>query len=124
MAKLEKPGGNVVYKVLTPAQWTEAESQGEFLGADIDQTDGYIHFSSASQVRETVAKHFDGEMCLVLVGVDAERLGDDLRWESSRGGNLFPHLYDKLSLDCVVSVDDLPIGKNGQHIFPDEFDKA
>jgi len=109
---------NVIFKVLSSLQWAEAEKQGEFLGAEIDLTDGYIHFSTADQVRETVAKHFAGQTDLMLIGVDADQLGEALKWEPSRGGDLFPHLYASLSLDSVVSVDELPIGKEGDHIFP------
>lgn len=109
---------NVIFKVLSSQQWAEAEKQGEFLGAEIDLTDGYIHFSTADQVRETVAKHFAGQTDLMLIGVDADQLGEALKWEPSRGGDLFPHLYASLSLDSVVSVDELPIGKEGDHIFP------
>ena len=110
----------LIYKVVTADQWAAAEQQGEFRGAAIDLQDGYIHFSTATQVRETVSKHFAGQLDLVLVGIDPVKLGDDLRWEPSRGGALFPHLYANLSLDDVVSVDDLPIGKDGSHLYPSE----
>ena len=110
---------SVIFKVLTADQWAIAEDQGEFHGAAIDLSDGYIHFSSPEQVRETVEKHFAGQADLLLIGVDPSKLGDDLKWEPSRGGALFPHLYSPLKLDCVVSVDELKLGKDGQHIFPD-----
>ena len=108
----------MIYKVLHADQWAIAVDQGEFVGAGVDLEDGFIHFSTAAQVRETVAKFFAGQLDLLLVGVDPEKLGDDLRWEPSRGGELFPHLYGHLLLDCVASVDDLPMGKDGKHIFP------
>jgi uncharacterized protein (DUF952 family) len=109
-----------MYKVVTADQWATAQQQGEFHGAAIDLQDGYIHFSTAAQVRETVSKHFAGRMNLLLVGIDAETLGDELRWEPSRGGELFPHLYANLPLTNVVSINDLPIGNDGLHIFPDD----
>ena len=111
---------NVIYKVLTADQWEAAEAQGVFQGAGIDIADGYIHFSTAAQVRETVARHFDGQLNLQLIGVDSQQLGDALKWEPSRGGDLFPHLYRSLELESVVSVDELPLGKNGRHLFPDD----
>ena len=113
------PTSKVIYKVLSSEQWADAEKQGKFLGAAVDLEDGYIHFSTAAQVEETVAKHFAGQSDLILLGVAPEKL-DDLRWEPSRGGDLFPHLYGVLSLDAVCSVSELPLGKNGQHIFPND----
>ena len=110
---------SVIFKVLSSDQWSIAQDQGEFHGAAIDLSDGYIHFSTPEQVRETVEKHFAGQADLVLVGVDPDKLGDDLKWEPSRGGALFPHLYSTLALDCVVSVDELKLGEDGRHIFPD-----
>ncbi len=113
-----KQPDSVIFKVLSADQWAIAEDQGEFLGAAIDLSDGYIHFSTPEQVRETVEKHFAGQADLLLIGVDSEKLGDDLKWEPSRGGALFPHLYGTLKLDCVVSVDELKLGKDGKHVFP------
>ena len=110
----------LIYKVVDADQWSAAQQQGEFRGAAIDLQDGYIHFSTATQVPETVSKHFAGQPNLLLVGVDPQKLGDALRWERSRGGELFPHLYANLSLNHVVSVTDLPIGKDGDHLFPDD----
>jgi len=114
-----KQSDPVIFKVLSADQWAIAEDQGEFRGAAIDLSDGYIHFSTPEQVGETVAKHFAGQADLLLVAVDPSKLGDDLKWEPSRGGALFPHLYSPLKLDCVVSVDVLKLGKDGQHIFPE-----
>jgi uncharacterized protein (DUF952 family) len=116
---MERPTGSIIFKIATSAQWAEAESAGVFQGAPVDLTDGYIHFSTAAQVVETVQKHFAGQLDLLLIAIDPEKLGDDLKWEPSRGGALFPHLYGELDLDCVVFVEDLPIGKDGNHIFPD-----
>jgi uncharacterized protein (DUF952 family) len=112
--------GRVIYKIVTADQWSSAEQQGEFLGAAIDLQDGYIHFSTGDQVKETVEKHFQGQLDLLIVAVDVGRLGHSLKWEPSRGGDLFPHLYGKLSLDAVISVDDLPLGKGGAFIYPAE----
>jgi uncharacterized protein (DUF952 family) len=109
----------LIYKICSEALWREAEGAGVFLGAPIDQADGYIHFSTAAQAPETAARHFAGQGGLVLVAVDAEALGDALRYEPSRGGDLFPHLYAPLRLDAVRWVRPLPLGPDGRHVFPD-----
>lgn len=95
-----------------------AVTAGEFVGAGIDLTDGYIHFSAAHQVVKTAAKYFSGQTDLVLVSVVPAKLGDDLRWEPSRDGDLFPHLYAKLQLQNVDSVCELPVDDLGNHVFP------
>ncbi|WP_349359818.1 DUF952 domain-containing protein [Stappia sp.] len=110
----------LIYKISPAADWRAAEQVGRFTGAPVDLADGYIHFSTADQARETAAKHFKGQGDLVLVAVEADRLGDALRWEPSRGGALFPHLYAELSMDAVVWVKDLPLGPDGAHVFPEE----
>lgn len=115
----EQAIGKVIYKIVTPAQWAIAESNGEFHGAPIDLKDGYIHFSTPQQVRETVEKHFQGQAQLLIVSVDADQLGDELKWEPSRGGDLFPHLYGCLAMASVISVEELPLGECGKHIFPE-----
>jgi len=107
-----------VYKICPASRWREAERVGIFRGSDVDLRDGFIHFSSAAQVAETAAKHFTGEADLLLVRVDAARLGDRLKWEPSRGGALFPHLYGDLDLKAVTQVDSLPLGPDGRHRFP------
>jgi uncharacterized protein (DUF952 family) len=84
----------------------------------VDLADGYIHFSTAAQARETAAKHFAGQADLVLVAVDAGALGTALRWEPSRGGQLFPHLYAELPMAAVRWVKPLPLGPDGVHVFP------
>jgi uncharacterized protein (DUF952 family) len=109
----------LIYKIATRKQWDEAEAAGAFLGAPIDLHDGYIHFSSADQMRETAARHFAGQSDLVLAAVNASALGDTLIYEVSRGGALFPHLYAPLDLKHVRWVKDLPIDAHGKHIFPD-----
>jgi uncharacterized protein (DUF952 family) len=108
-----------IYKICPASEWHEAERAGVYLGAPIDREDGYIHFSTADQVAETAAKHFSGVPDLVLVAVDAEALGPMLKWEPSRGGALFPHLYRSLPLSAVLWVTPLPLGPGGRHVFPD-----
>ena len=107
-----------VYKICPAARWREAERVATFRGSDVDIRDGVIHFSTAEQVAETAAKHFAGQRDLVLVRVDAAKLGDRLKWEPSRGGALFPHLYGDLDLKAVTQVDSLPLGPDGLHKFP------
>ena len=108
----------LIYKISSGDAWRRAVEVGEFTGAPIDMQDGYIHFSTAGQVVETASKHFTGLDDLILVAVEAERLGAALKWEPSRGGALFPHLYASLPLDAVYSVEPLPLGPDGQHVFP------
>lgn len=108
-----------IYKICPEGLWREAEEAGVFNGAAIDLSDGYIHFSTAEQARETAAKHFAGQSGLVLVAIDAAKLGDGLKYEVSRGGALFPHLYAALDLSAVRWVKPLPLGVSGAHEFPD-----
>jgi uncharacterized protein (DUF952 family) len=108
---------SLIYKIVPAALWRAAEALAEFDGAPVDQADGFIHFSTAAQVRDTAAKHFTGRRDLLLVTVEAERLGDALKWEPSRGGDLFPHLYGKLQLADVLRVDALPLRDDGMHDF-------
>ncbi|WP_294642300.1 DUF952 domain-containing protein [uncultured Aureimonas sp.] len=108
----------LIFKLSPRSDWLEAEAAGRFTGAPVDREDGYIHFSTAEQVRETAAKHFAGQSSLIVAAVDPARLGPALKWEPSRGGALFPHLYGELSMDAVVYVADLPLGPDGQHVFP------
>ena len=107
-----------IYKVVPAALWREAQGEGVFRGAPVDIADGFIHFSTAAQVEETAAKHFAGQNDLLLVIVDAARLGTALKWEPSRGGALFPHLYGDLSLSDVALVEPLPLAPDGRHKFP------
>jgi uncharacterized protein (DUF952 family) len=108
----------LIYKICPAALWRAAEQAGVFTGAAVDIADGYIHFSTAGQAAETAAKHFAGEPDLLLVSVDTAKLGDALRWEPSRGGALFPHLYAPLMLSAVVAVTPLPLSPDGRHVFP------
>ena len=107
-----------IYKIVPASLWREAEREGVFRGAPVDLADGYIHFSTAEQVEETAAKHFAGQRELLLVRIDCKRLGDALKWEPSRGGALFPHLYAELSLSDIAEVVPLPLGPDGRHRFP------
>jgi uncharacterized protein (DUF952 family) len=107
-----------LYKICPAALWRDAERAGAFRGSEVDRRDNFIHFSTAAQVIETAAKHFAGQSDLLLISVDASRLGSALKWEPSRGGALFPHLYGPLSLKAVKRVDRLPLGPDGGHVFP------
>lgn len=109
----------IIYKVFREPEWAELVQNGETDGAPIDLADGYIHFSKAQQLRETVEKHFAGSPTLVLLAVDTETLGAAIKWEVARGGSKFPHLYRKLRRSDVVSHVLLPVGENG-HAFPDD----
>ena len=108
----------LIYKILSAAEWQAAEHAGVFKGAGIDIDDGFIHFSTAEQAAETAAKHFAGQPGLVLVAVDVERLGAALKWEVSRGGQLFPHLYASLAPRDVAWVKPLSLDASGKHSFP------
>lgn len=107
-----------LYKICPAELWQEAERVGAFLGSEVDRRDNFIHFSTAAQVAETAAKHFAGQSDLLLISVDARKLGNALKWEPSRGGALFPHLYGPLTLEAVKHVDPLPLGPDGGHVFP------
>ncbi|MCC5999755.1 MAG: DUF952 domain-containing protein [Pararhodobacter sp.] len=108
----------LVYKIFRRSEWDQFMAQGDSLGAPVDLADGYIHLSTAAQVTGTAARHFAGEGDLVLLALDADALGAALRWEPSRGGQLFPHLYRALRVDDVVWDKSLPLGVSG-HIFPE-----
>jgi uncharacterized protein (DUF952 family) len=107
-----------IYKISTAALWREAEARGVFTGAPIDAQDGFIHFSTAAQAMETARRHFVGQGDLLIIAIDAEKLGDALKYEVSRGGDLFPHLYAPLDLGAVRWVKPLPLGADG-HVFPE-----
>lgn len=111
--------GTIIYKICDAALWREAERIQLFRGAAIDAQDGYIHFSGADQVADTAATHFAGVADLVLVAVDAQALGAALKWEPSRAGALFPHLYGVMPLSAVRWVKPLPIAADGRHVFPE-----
>ncbi|WP_083098329.1 DUF952 domain-containing protein [Pseudophaeobacter leonis] len=108
-----------IYKILRADEWSALQSQGEALGAPIDLSDGFIHFSTATQAAETAAKHFAGAEGLWLLALDGAALGEALKWEVSRGGAEFPHLYRKMLLSEVLWSKPLPLVA-GAHQFPDE----
>jgi uncharacterized protein (DUF952 family) len=109
----------LVYKLVPRPAWQQAEALGRFTGSAVDVADGFIHLSTAAQVEETAARHFAGAPDLLLVAVATADVSDRLRWEPSRGGALFPHLYGDLPLDAVRAVTALPVGANGRHEFPE-----
>lgn len=108
----------LIYKICTQEEWRDAERQGQFEGSAVDKADGFIHFSTAAQAEETARKHFVGQTDLVLVTVDTEKLTSELKWEESRGGALFPHLYMPLDVGAVDAVQPLPLGEDSTHVFP------
>jgi len=109
----------IIYKICPASAWREAERQGVYRGSADDARDGYIHFSTASQVAGTARKHFFGQTGLFLVAVDADALGEALRWEPSRNDELFPHLYGELDLGAVTAIHDLRARADGSHVVPE-----
>lgn len=107
-----------IYKICPAEEWAAAEQSGAFAGSAVDLADGFIHFSTAAQAVETARRHFAGQDGLVLVAVDAAKLGPELKWEPSRGGDLFPHLYGPLPASAARSVSPLPLSEDG-HVFPE-----
>lgn len=105
------------YKILRASEWVDLAARGRFAGSLVDLRDGYIHLSTADQAQETAERHFAGEEGLVLLTLDTTRLDPMLRWEPSRGGALFPHLYRDLAIEDVIFYQDLPL-KGGRHVFP------
>jgi uncharacterized protein (DUF952 family) len=105
----------LIYKICPAPLWCAAEAEGRFDGAPVDLADGYIHFSTAAQLTETAAKHFAGQDGLLIVAVDEERLGPALRYEPSRGGALFPHLYAPLDPRAARWIAPLPLRADGSH---------
>lgn len=111
-----------IYHICRREEWHAAEARGVHSGSSQDQADGFIHFSGKQQVVASAAKHRAGQAGLVLLSVDPVALGAALKWEASRGGALFPHLYGDLPVSAVVQVDDLPLEEDGHHRFPPAFD--
>jgi uncharacterized protein (DUF952 family) len=109
---------SLIYHVCKTAEWRAAQATGAYPGSSQDKADGFIHFSNGVQVRESVAKHRAGQDGLTILEVAAERLGPALKWEPSRGGQLFPHLYGALPVAAVVRSAPLPLGADGAHVFP------
>lgn len=115
---LHSTAGMWVFKILRAAEWAELQSAGESAGAPVDVSDGFIHFSTAAQVAETLAKHFAGEGDLTLLRLESEAAGDALKWEPSRGGDLFPHLYGPLALRDVHACGAITWHEMG-HVLPE-----
>ena len=109
----------LIYKIFRADEWAALQAAGETQGAPIDVADGYVHFSTATQAAETAAKHFAGAKGLTLLACDADAMGDDLKWEVSRGGAEFPHLYRNIRMSDVVWSKPLPLA-DGLHRFPEE----
>ena len=110
--------GDIIYHMCRKDEWAAAQATGFYGGSSQDQADGFIHFSNKDQIVKSAAKHRTGQKGLLLISVDADDLGDALRWEASRGGQLFPHLYGDLAVEAVAKAEDLPLGPDGKHIFP------
>lgn len=108
----------VAYKILTGEQFQQLLADGVFIGAPIDKADGYIHMSTAAQAQETLEKHFGGQTGLVLAAVDLNLLGDAVKWEVSRGGALFPHIYAELPLAAVIAHGPVVYDTEGKLTFP------
>jgi len=108
----------MIYHICRREEWLTGKKSGDYRGSSQDIADGFIHFSGADQVIASAAKHRAGQSGLVLVACDERALGPSLKWEVSRGGALFPHLYGAIPLEAVVSVEDLPLGPDGLHVFP------
>ena len=107
-----------VYKVVDTGLWEVAKGTGKFIGAEIDLQDGYIHFSTASQLRNTLARHFTGRGNLILLKIEISKL--DIIWEFARDGDLFPHLYNYLPLNSVVGEYQIGVSPDGDHILPED----
>lgn len=110
--------GTLIYKICDEALWRQAERDGVFRGAPVDRADGYIHLSTREQVEETANRHFAGQRGLVIVAIEQEKLGEALKYEPSRGGDLFPHYYGELPMSAVAWTRPLPLGRSGRHVFP------
>ncbi len=114
----EPKTSNLIYHMCRREEWRLAEAAGAYPGSSQDIADGYIHFSTAEQVAASADKHRAGQDGLVLLTADADRLGNAIKWEPARGGQLFPHLYGSLPVSAVINVSDLPLGADGRHVFP------
>jgi uncharacterized protein (DUF952 family) len=119
MVRRKSAGSNVpvLYKIMSRQEWETAQANDLYEGSEVDRRDGFIHLSASHQVRATAQKHFSGKADLLLISVEEEALGQSLKWEVSRGGDLFPHIYGTLPLGAVSEVIPLPL-VNGIHQFP------
>ncbi|MEL6298536.1 MAG: DUF952 domain-containing protein [Pseudomonadota bacterium] len=120
--QLPTAAGQTIYKICRADEWRVAQDAGAFAGSPDDVRDGFIHFSTAEQLPQTAAKHFRGEDGLLLLAVDADALGAPLRWEPSRGGALFPHLYGPLPVRAASKPVPLPLGDDGVPVLPDNLE--
>ncbi|CAO3417494.1 DUF952 domain-containing protein [Azospirillum doebereinerae] len=111
----------IIHHMCRADEWDAARSAGSYPGSSQDAKDGFIHFSTSSQIEESAAKHRAGQDGLVLLTVDAARLGEALKWEPSRSGQLFPHLHAALPVAAVLRADPLPLRPDGRHAFPQGF---
>jgi uncharacterized protein (DUF952 family) len=108
----------MIYHMCRGEEWTAAKAAGVYRGSSQDLADGFIHFSTKDQIVESARRHRARQAGLVLIAVDASLLGERVHWEPSRGGDLFPHLYGPLDPDESASVRPLPVGPDGNHVFP------
>ena len=106
----------MIYKVCSKSVWDEIRQLTSWYGSPHDHRDGFIHFSTASQLEGTVRRHYAGQTDLMLLAIDAESLGESLKWEPSRDGDLFPHLYGPLPISKVASAQELKTAKDGQSL--------
>jgi uncharacterized protein (DUF952 family) len=111
---------DIAYKIVDAAEWRAAVAEGRYDGAAVDLADGYIHMSTEAQLAETARRHFTGRGDLLLLTVDLTRFGDDLIWEPSRGGDLFPHLYAPLSVSAVTTSRAFSVTAEGEMAFEDD----
>jgi len=112
---------NLIYHICKEIEWENALTSGLYFGSPQDLGDGFIHFSTAEQIICSAAKHRAGESGLLILTVEPDKLGQNLKWEKSRGGDLFPHLYGPLSVKAVLKSKKLKLDQDGKHIFPDIF---
>lgn len=118
---IQPVSSSLIFHMCRKEEWQNAVAMGEYQGSFLDKSDGFIHFSTASQLRESAAKHQTRQDGLILLSVDPKNLPTNvLKWEESRSGELFPHLYGSLQTEAVVRFDPLPLGSDGFHIFPDD----
>ena len=108
----------MIYHMCPAEAWQAAVAAGCYEGTEDDRRDGFIHFSTAVQIAESARRHRAGQSGLLLIAVDAARLGDRVRWEKARNGDLFPHLYGPLWSDEAARIEPLPLGPDGRHVFP------
>jgi uncharacterized protein (DUF952 family) len=113
-----------IYHVCKTEEWQAAREQGFYQGSSQDKADGFIHFSGIETVRASTAKHRAGQDNLTLLIADTSKLGDDLKWEASRGGMLFPHLYAALPVKAIIETINVTLGADGVHIFPDHIPES